>query len=288
MDFGKIEDEIELLDNAIAAAEQWSDEYSKDPSSHAGLIKVESKIERNMRGYFRDLALRIDEHIDWSAYEAKVKTIKADDLEIIVTVDDVFVDREDSVVMQTVFDPVAAGIALGIDAGETVYEVELGLSQTSATVQKAARELVAGLVGKRIDPEGNIIDNPNAKYRISDTTRDDIRESIRTSMSIGENKDDAAFRLKNVINNPKRAQMIAQTEAVNAYQEGLLIVGRESGATGKQWLSINPNDICGIYAALGIVPLEYVYDTSRGLKKPTAHPWCRCSMRLVYKNEFDK
>ena len=280
------EDEIERLDNAIKAAEDWSDQYSKAPDQHAKLVITESKMERKLREYFRSLADRALSFVNWGNYESKVRTIQADDIEVIVTIDDTIIGQEDALVIQAVFDPLSAAVALGMESGETIYQSGIGLSESSADVQRAAREMVAQLVGKKLDKDGNIVANPNAKYRISDRTKADIQESIRTSLSLGENIGDAQARLQRTIKDPRRAMTIARTETVNAFQKGMILYADKSGAVGKEWLSVNQEDICGQYAAQGVVPIDYNYDPIAKIKHPAAHPNCRCSLRLVYPEEF--
>lgn len=287
-DIQAIEDEIEKLDHVIKAAEDWSKQYDKDPVSYAGIIKVEAKLERNLRGYFRDLAEKVVTWVDWAAYEQKLRQIQADDLEVIVRIEDGPLGDEDGLLVQAIYDPIAAGTALGAQSGEVVYQINLGLSETSAAVQKAAREQVAQLVGKKVGKDGVVTVNPNAKYAINNKTKEDIRESIRTSLSIGETQQEAADRLSKTIKNPKRAATIARTETVNAYQQGLLVMADQSGAVGKEWLTVNGKDICGVYGDAGIVPIDHVYNVLTGLKAPAAHPNCRCSLRLVYANEVSQ
>jgi hypothetical protein len=140
------------------------------------------------------------------------------------------------------------------------------------------------LVGKRLDKDGNLIDNPKAEYRISDTTRKDIRESIRTSLSLGEDQNTAAERLRAVIRNPKRAELIAQTEAVNSFQGGLLTFGKSAGAVGKEWQDIGAIDQCRDYSRLGVVELGYLYGGK--YLSPSCHPRDRCGLRLVFPEEL--
>jgi len=281
------EHELEQLDNAIRAAEKWSPQYSKDPEGHAKIIKVETKLDRDIRAYFRGLSERAINYVDWFAYDKKLREVRAtDDFDIIVNISDTVAGQEDGIFITAIFDTVATGVSVGAQAGELIYTKPLGLSQTSAEVQRAARELVAELVGRQLDKNGNIVDNPRSKYRISDKTRNDIRESLRTSISLGENHLDATARMQKTIKNPKRAATIARTEAVNSYQTGLMVMGDSSGAVGKEWLTVNNDDVCGTYANVGVVDLGYVYNPVTKIKHPAAHPNCRCSLRLIYPEEL--
>lgn len=281
------EAEFENLNNVILATEDWSELYKEDEKNLAKLIKVESRLETIMRRYFREMSDRAETFINWYGYQEMLRQISAaDDLTVDVIIVDGPIDAEDAIFIQTVFDPIAQAVALGAQSGETLYSVELGLSETSAVVQKTAKEQVAELVGKKVDPDGKIINNPKAKYKISDKTRADIRQSISTSLSLGEDQATATERLKKTIKNPKRAATIARTETVNAYQRGLLSMGLESGAVAKEWQSVNDTDICGVNGNQGIIKINERF--ASGHLAPAAHPNCRCGLRLVYPEESDR
>lgn len=283
----QLEHELEHHNRVIKAAEDWSKEYSKDPETHAQIIKVEAKIERILRGYFRELSTRIATYVDWYAYSVRLHQVQAaaDDFTVDVIVTDDAIANEDGIVMKLIYDPIASGVAVGAAAGENIYGIPLGLTDTSASIQQVAKEQVANLVGKRVQKDGTIVDNPKAKYRISEKTRNDIRHSISTSLSLGEDQASATDRLSRTIKNPKRAALIAQNEAVDAYQGGLYQFGIESGAEGKEWQDIGATDVCRQYSMLGVVALNFDYNGA-GLLKPRAHVGCRCGMRYVYAEEL--
>jgi hypothetical protein len=284
-----VEVEIENLNNVILAAEQWSKQYRKDPETHGKLIKTESRLETVLRRYFKEVADRAPTYIHWFKYYALKNSVVAaandDELKIDVFVSDDIVDQEDMLFFEAIYEPLAQAIALGAQAGETVYSREVGISKTSRVVQKTAQEMIAEMVGKKVDASGQLIDNPKSNYKISDKTRADIRQSIATSLSLGEDQEAATERLRASIKNPKRAGLIARTEAVNGYQRGLLAMGLDSGAVGKEWQSINNDDSCGMNAAAGMIKIDETFPS--GHLAPAAHPNCRCSLRLVYPEELD-
>lgn len=276
-----VEIEIELSDAVIKAAEKWSDQYKKDPENFAALIKVESRLETVLRRYFKELSERVPNYINWFMYDQRLREVSAaDDFSVDVMISDTQLGLEDGLFITTAFDPIAQAVALGAQAGEKLYSQEIGISKSSALVQRTAKDLVAELVGKRIDADGNIVDNPNAAFRVSDKTRKDIRESIATSISLGEDQNAARARLMNTIKDPKRAEMIARTEAVNSYQRGLTTLGNETGAVGKEWQSSNDDDICGTNSKAGIIKITENFPS--GHSEPAAHPNCRCGMVLIY------
>lgn len=278
----QLEDKLEMAQRVIKAAEDWSPEYEKDPDSHESLIKVEAKLEREMRKYFTELADRVDRYVNWYEYGVRLREIQAaDNFKVDVIITDDALDAENELVMKVVFNEVSTATNLGMNAGESIYRVPLGPSESYQSVQKTARESIAELVGKRVDRDGNIVDNPKAKYRISDTTRNDIRESIRTSLSLGEDQSAATARLRQFIRNPKRAQRIAQTETVNAYQRGLVEYGRKTGAVGKEWQALpGACRYCLKNAAAGPIGLKDRFPT--GHSSPSCHPGDRCGIRLIY------
>ena len=282
-----VEIELEATTHAVLAAENWSKQYSKDKETHAKLIKVDARLETALLRYFKGLAERAVEYISWSVYEIRLRQVAAagpEDFTVDVLIFDDAFGNEDSIFIQSVFDPIAQAVSLGAQAGEKIYSVELGMSETSAKVQQTAKDLIGELVGKKIDENGNIIDNPKAKFRISEKTRADIRQSLSTSLTLGEDQAAAKSRLMKTIKNPKRAETIARTEAVNSYQKGLLLMGQESGAVGKEWQSVNFDDICGTNANQGIIAIKESF--ASGHPAPAAHPNCRCGLRLVYPEEI--
>ncbi len=276
-------DEYELHSRVVKAAEDWSKEYSKAPEQQDDLIRAEAKLERQLKKHFRQCADKAETFVDWRQYYSVIRA--SYDVKVIV-LDDA-VGNTDETVFELIFDTVALAVAAGAQAGESIYKIPLGLDSLSAEIQLAARIKVAGLVGKKVLSDGQVVDNINSAYRISTKMRDDIRQSIHTSITLGEEQDVAVARLKKVINNPKRAETIARTEAVNSYSTGLDTFGRASGAVGKEWQSVGAVDQCAQYEQLGPVPFDYIYDTLLRLTGPTAHPNCRCGKRLIYQNELD-
>lgn len=280
-----IDDEIERYDVLIKAAERWGDSYAEDPTSHATLIKTEARLQRLLRTYFRGFADNLDRYVSWYAYNGQVRASQINAaVDINVIVSDQLFDDIDGQLITVVFDTVATAITTGAQAGEMIYKIPLGIQSTDAIIQDLTTRQIANLVGKRVEKDGTIVDNPKATYRISDKTRNDITKSIQTSIALGEDRESAAKRLKSVINNPKRAETIAQTETVNAYAKGLMHFAVQSNATGKEWQDVGAIDICHENAKQGIVPLNHVYEN--GVTEPAAHTGCRCGLRLVYANEF--
>lgn len=77
-----------------------------------------------------------------------------------------------------------------------------------------------------------------------------------------------------------RAQMIAANEVAGAFNRGMLDTAKASGKTllKEWWVDSDPCPIC--LGNVGeAIPLEAEFNS--GDTEPPAHPWCRCSLRLV-------
>lgn len=87
-------------------------------------------------------------------------------------------------------------------------------------------------------------------------------------------------RIRKVISSPVRAEMIAQTEAVNAYQSGLLNFGIETAAKTKTWEALaGASKICALIDGETVAIGEQF---SNGVDAPSAHPRCRCGVIYIY------
>lgn len=287
---GVYEDEIERYDRALVAAEAWSSRYKKDRPTFKKIIRVEARLRREIRSVFRDMAAKADQAVNWNQYaqqmnqvQASVEPLKAAvDVEVIVN-DDYF-DELDALFFSLTFETISTAIATGAQAGENLYNIPLGIRSTDAQIQQLTTDRLAWLVGKRVDKSGAIVDNPKPEYRISNKTRDDIAKNIQTGIALGEDKATMTKRLETIVLNPRRAETIAQTETVNAYGEGMVEFGRESGATGKEWEDVAATDVCAENSGQGIIGLEDAFLS--GDVAPAAHTGCRCNLRIVYSNEF--
>lgn len=280
----QLEDEIELQDRLVMASEGWGESFSKDQKTHAAIIKVEARFARALRRLFKDFADSIEQYVSFSAYEEELRHHVTADVSVEIIVSDKLYSDVDTAFVTVAYAVIADGITVGAQAGEAIYTQNLGITSTDAVIQKLTTERVAWLVGKKVDKDGQLVDNPNAKYNITDKMREDINQTIKTGINLGQDRATLTQNLQAVIANPKRAAVIAQTETVNAYSQGHLEFGQQSGATGKEWQDVFANDVCAEYAGLGLVPMDYQFGGE--IDGPAAHPSCRCSLRLAYSNEY--
>jgi hypothetical protein len=278
----QLEKEAVRLTAVIRASEDWSKEYAKDPATHARLIKLEGRWEWALRKLFKSFAEEVKNGstvINWYQYYSQVRS----DYNVTLIVPDDSTGQWEDQFIQVSLDLVTEIVATGAIAGEAIYSRPLGITSTEEAIQRLGTDQVAKLVGKHVLPDGTIIDNPDKVYSITETIRNDILASIKRSLQLGEDIQTAIDRVYGAINNRSRAELIARTESVNAYQAGLRRFALSAGMKGKVWQDVGAKDKCREYAALGPVPIDYTYD---GLDGPTAHPHCRCGMRYIDATEW--
>jgi hypothetical protein len=273
--------EIEYHTAKILAAETWAKRYTKTPELHKKLIRTEATLESAIRKWLHDLSLN-KKLIRWDQYKGQVQS----DVQVDVYIDEAELQTSTRQFINVVLQDITTAVALGAASGDQLYAYKLGLGTSDAAIQRIALDHSAQLVGKKVLPDGSIIDNVMAGLDITKQTRRDIQQSIHTSIALGENAKDAAARLQSVIDNPTRAGLISRTEVVNSFGMGLSEYGRQSGAVGKEWQDTGADDICAENSAAGVIPFDG--DFPSGDSEPTAHPNCRCSMRLVFQNEVDE
>jgi len=264
-DITEAEDQAERLGGIILASEDWAKGYKKNKDAFAKLIKLETKIERKLRAYFRDFSKeRLGKYINWSNYSKE--NIKAYRVDVTVDIEEID-DVEYGTLLNVIHDPLVLSIALGAETAQTQYNIDVGLNQYSSEVLQAAETYTAKLV-----------------KGITETTREKIKQSIATSLHLGEDVSSASDRLNRIVNDPRRAALIARTETVRSYTTGITTFGKKSGATQKVWeLSSAPCEIC--QAAYDNTPngdgvLDIDDEYSDG--DPPAHPNCRCGISLIH------
>jgi hypothetical protein len=277
---GAVAREFERTNSLILASEAWSKTYAKTPEIQAKLIKTESRLQRKLIGFFKDISKDASRMVNWHAYSQAINAYNID-----VIVNDDFLDEAGSIFINVALADVALATSLGAQSGEQLYRRRLGLTPSSSEIQDIALNHVAELVGMKLGNDGKMIRNPKAEMNILETTRRDIRSSIATSIALGEDIQTATARLASHINNPDRAELIARTETVNSFGQGLKEFGTQSGAIGKEWDDTGANDECADNTAQG--PIDIDENFSSGDDAPAAHPNCRCNMRLIYQNELD-
>lgn len=188
------------LTQGIRASEDWQSRYKAHPETFKGLLLHEAELEQAAAEYLAGLAQRAPQYVDWSLVPEPVKAAASP----LAHKDDDLWRAEEFDLTKAVIDAITMLTTTGAQAGELTSGIYIGVSSLSQTVLVAAREQVATLVSQ-----------------VTETNRKLIREAIKQSIARAEDVTGTIARIKTVVNNSVRAEMIAQTESVNAYQTGL-------------------------------------------------------------------
>jgi SPP1 gp7 family putative phage head morphogenesis protein len=164
---------------------------------------------------------------------------------------------------------------------------QVGITSDASIVdlvnQKAvdyANARAAEMVGmKWVD--GELVDNPNAEWRIDEATRELLRADVTDAMESGMSNDDLATQLEDSYAfSADRAETIARTETAYADVQGNLAGYTEAGVDQKQW--VTGDGCCDDCDALNGVIVDMDEDfPDDGGDGPPLHPNCRCDVLPV-------
>lgn len=155
-------------------------------------------------------------------------------------------------------------------------------NQVDERATRWARDRSAELVGKRWTKAGELIDNPNPRYAITEGTRTMLRQTIYEGLRDNIGIPAIADRIRvGYAFSEDRAKIIAHTEIRGANVQGSLEGAREAEAAGvglkKEWLlGQKPCPICIANHAQGPIALNRTFRS--GDDGPPAHPSCYCSI----------
>lgn len=147
------------------------------------------------------------------------------------------------------------------------------------------------MVGKKW-VNGELVDNPDAEWVISDATRDELRGLIAQVQSGDLKMTDLSDAIERAgAFSPERAELISRTETQAANAQGSLAGYRTARKNGvnvkKAW---EPDDeaceICLDNAAQGAIDLDEDFDS--GDDAPPAHPNCECVLVPVTEGTEDE
>ncbi len=182
--------------------------------------------------------------------------------------------------------PGTADPAEAIKPAPTVSEV--AAEATKYVNQDAidyAQTRAAEMIGKKV-VDGKLVDNPDAKWAISDTTRDGIRQLVVDAEKQGQSVQQLAAAIrKSALFSPERAKRIAQWELSYADNNGRLIAWKRSGlVAGKRSILGSEHKICDECDAnvkAGVIGLDETFPS--GHQCAPYHPSCPCTTAPVLK-----
>ena len=166
------------------------------------------------------------------------------------------------------------------------FDREKALTLANDRAVAWAEERGAELVGKKW-VDGELVDNPNAEWAISESTRDMIASDITTAMEEGMSNDELAALLEdNYAFSEDRAEMIARTETAVADIQGNMELYNEASENGipilKQWITAEDDLVsedCEMNGDSDPIELDELFPS--GASEPPEHPNCRCDILPV-------
>ncbi len=148
-----------------------------------------------------------------------------------------------------------------------------------------AKARSAEMVGMKLDADGKLVPNPDAKWQITQGTRELIRGTVTDAVRGGWSNERLAAALKDGAGFSKeRAMNIARTESGFADTAGNIAGWKASEVVeGKQWHAAP--GCCDLCRDLDgeIVGLDETF--SNGSNGAPAHPKCRCANTAVLKTK---
>ena len=160
---------------------------------------------------------------------------------------------------------------------------QLGINDADlmATVNEVARDWAkqraAEMVGMKYDDEGNLVENPDAKWSIAETTRDDIQELVTEAFEEHTSLKELSQQILDATTFSRyRANMVATTEASNAQAQGSITAWQASGVVEEVSVMLSYDhegeDECDEVVDGGPYPLTEV------LGLVPIHPNCECTV----------
>ena len=250
------------LTATILASEEWEPSYHRAPKQLKRLIQTEAELQASLTDYLAGLSTRVEGLVVWS--EVQLHPITASTTP---PLSDERWKAERALLNAAVSGYLLELVTIGAEAGEVIYAIPLGLGPLDEAVMKAAGQQTARLVKD-----------------VTKTTRKLISSAIEQSIAQGEDIAATLERIQSIVANPVRAELIARTESVFAYQGGLETFAAESGAKSSTWDALS--GACQLCAPLDGKTVKigeaFVLGNGATVIHPPGHPRCRCGRILNY------
>jgi hypothetical protein len=149
-----------------------------------------------------------------------------------------------------------------------------------------ARERSAEMVGRKWVGD-KLLPNPDARWQITEGTRELIRGAVEEAFDAGTTVAELADALaESHAFSAARAETIARTETRKAQMGGGLASARTLGATHKEWSTSRDDKVseeCVACEDAGEIGLEEAFPG--GEEAPPNHPNCRCVLKFSIRDE---
>lgn len=158
-----------------------------------------------------------------------------------------------------------------------------------------AEERGAELVGKQVriaeDGTRTVVDNPNPKWSITDSTRELLTSTVKEGIEEGWSSQRLADEIAgNFAFSESRSLTIARTELAFAHVAGHADVARETGAVGKRSIlgsehdhDVPEGDQCDEAEEAGVIGIDEEFIP--GYMGPPYHPNCVCDVEMIYSED---
>ncbi len=249
-------------------------------------LKAQGSIESTLKACFARSKKVMGETLD--KFERSEKVSKADSADDLFNrIWDIVAPEFGSIphiVRSHLEDAARAGVS---EAVEQLSAEDTGLiDSANEQAAKWAANRAAELVGKQL-VNGELVDNPDAKWVISETTRQEIRDAVTQAF---ESETDFAALKTRILNAPgientfsdARASMIAKTEVAKAQMGSTFDFWKSSGLVKQvQWFTAgaDPCDECQENSG-EVVELGQPFP-SGAITTADSHPNCNCGIFAI-------
>lgn len=236
----------------------------------ASILKLQSKLSKTVAAFLRGQIPSIAKQITAGVNSLSKAASKKDKKTV---VDGIDLDWDSLVA------PVSVILGAMTEDGGVAALESIGMDSTDfGPVTKWADDRAAEMVGKKW-VDGALVDNPNAEWVITDSTREMLNGLVGDAIDEGLTTDELADVMKDSFGfSDERADMIARTETRLADSAGQMEGYEASGVVmGTEWTTSQDDLVseeCMANADAGVVPLGEAYPS--GDTAPPAHPNCRC------------
>lgn len=251
--------ELSVLQAAEMTGEPFHPNYKKNRKNFRRLIKSFNTMADDLTEYFRLLSLRVQDKIDWNYYYSKI-------MKGAVITENVYWEDEIVTLQVAIEEGLEEAFDVGIQEAQTDLQIDYNYTSAEPYAQTALRNYSLYLA------EG-----------LNKTTQKKVRNSILRSIQLHESREQAVERLIELVDSPRRAVIIAQTEMLNAYSEGKIATAREVGAKYKTWEDGQPG-ACKLCSKLHTVQIPLEKEFEKDVFRTPRHPSCKCRMSI----QFDK
>lgn len=153
-------------------------------------------------------------------------------------------------------------------------------SEANTIARDYAHSRAAELVGMQYNAQGSLIANPDARWAISDTTREDLRNLIEAAFEQETPISQLAEDIReSAMFSEYRAQMIAATEVQMAQIGGSVEIWKASGMVETVIWQVSALGPCDECADNEDKEVELGKPFPSGDRYPPVHPFCRCVLR---------